>query len=97
MTLSRQFFESLLEQISALETRLAILESREPLAIGSYSENDVGNPPTLEQIEGALGASTDVGTGAIGVINDNGAGSNVWFCVSLGSDGWWYEALTAAS
>jgi hypothetical protein len=85
-----------LKHLERLEAAVATLQTAELQAFARYSENDVSNPPTLEQIEGALGAASEGGTGAIGVINDAGGGANVWLCVSIG-DGWWYEALTEAS
>ena len=60
------------------------------------SDNDVSNPPTDAEIDLAFNAPVIAGDGFIGVIDDDGAGANVWLCVSDGAN-WWYVALTKAT
>jgi hypothetical protein len=61
----------------------------------AYSTDNVSNPPTAAEITAAFDAPATVGAGYAGVINDDGAGANVWFCVSDGSD-WWHTLMTKA-
>jgi hypothetical protein len=60
-----------------------------------YSTANVTNPPLKAEITGAFGTPAEVDSGWIGIIDDNGAGTAVYLCVSDGSD-WWYESLTKA-
>jgi len=61
-----------------------------------FSTADVGDPPSASDIGTALGAPATVGSGAIGVIDDNNAHTDVWLCVSDGTN-WWYAAMTKAT
>lgn len=53
------------------------------------SNANVSNPPTAAQATAALGSPASVGEGGLGVINDNGAGTNVYVLLSVG--GSWYR------
>ena len=85
--------EILAGQIAALRERLAELEARDEPVLRVVTD-DVSNPPTDVELDAAFGTAAAVGTGFIGVVDDNGAGTNVYLIVSDGSD-WWYVALTA--
>lgn len=61
-----------------------------------YSAANVTNPPTDAELDTAFGAPADVGAGFVGVLNDNGAGANVWLAASDGTN-WWYVAMTKAT
>jgi hypothetical protein len=63
--------------------------------VAAYASDDVSNPPTASELATAFGAASAVGAGYLGLLNDNGAGSNVYLCASDGSD-WYYQALTKA-
>jgi len=56
------------------------------------SSDNVSSPPTDSEITSAFGTPSD---GFAGVIDDNGAGSDVWL-VRRASGAWWYQALTKA-
>ncbi len=62
----------------------------------NYSAANVTNPPTDAELDTAFGAPADVGAGFVGVLNDNGAGANVWLAASDGTN-WWYVAMTKAT
>lgn len=57
--------------------------------------DDVANPPTDAQLDTAFGTPANVGAGFIGVVDDNGAGANVYLCASDGTN-WWQSAMTKA-
>ena len=61
----------------------------------AYSAANVSVPPTAAELTSAFGAPADVGAGFIGVVNDDGAGLNVWLAVSDGA-AWWHVACTLA-
>lgn len=63
-----------------------------PLA---YSEADVSNPPTAAELTSAFGDPAVIGR-LIGLVNDNGAGSNEYLVWNDGA-AWFYVAGTAAS
>ncbi len=60
-----------------------------------YVQDNVSNPPSVTEITTAFDTPANVGEGYIGIINDNGVDSHVWFCLSTGSD-WWYTSMTKA-
>lgn len=64
--------------------------------IYSYSIANVTNPPTDGEIDGAFGTPRDVGSGFIGIINDNAASLLFWQCISDGTN-WWYQGMTKAT
>lgn len=59
-------------------------------------DDNVSSPPTDAQLDSAFGAPADLGSGFVGIVDDNGAESAVYLCVVVGTS-WWYEALTKAS
>lgn len=61
-----------------------------------YSAANVTNPPTDAELDTAFGTPATVGAGFTGVLNDAGAGANVWLVASDGTN-WWYVALTQAT
>jgi hypothetical protein len=52
---------------------------------------DVEDPPTQANMVTAFGAAATAGAGFMGVINDANGGTNVWLCVSDGTN-WFYAA-----
>ena len=63
--------------------------------IYSYSIANVTNPPTDAEIDGIFGTPRDVGSGFIGIINDNGGNLLFWQCISDNTN-WWYQLMTKA-
>jgi hypothetical protein len=61
-----------------------------------YSPVNVSNPPTDAELDTAYGTPATVGAGFMRLLDDNGAGANVYL---IGSDGanWWYTAMTKAT
>ena len=59
------------------------------------SDDDTSNPPTDAELDTAFGTPATVGDGFMAVLDDNGAGSNVYLVVSDGTN-WWYATLTKA-
>ena len=57
------------------------------------SHADVSNPPTDAELDSEFGTSATVGAGFVAVLDDDGAGSNVYFVACDGSN-WWHVALT---
>lgn len=62
----------------------------------NYSDDNVTNPPTDAELDTAFGEPADVGAGFVGVLDDAGAGANVWLVASDGAN-WWYVAMTQAT
>jgi len=71
-------------------TELERLENDLPV-----SKNNVSNPPTAAELTTAFGSPTDLYNGFTALVNDNGAGVNVWLVVIANND-WYYEQLTLA-
>ena len=92
-----KFVMDLLKRISEIERVLAILMTvdRQPNSVQSHSDNNVSYPPTDAQLDAAFGTPAAVGDGFVGVLDDNGAGTDVYLCVSDGTL-WWYETLAQA-
>jgi hypothetical protein len=61
-----------------------------------HSTADVSNPPTDAELDSAFGTPATVGAGFLGTLDDNGAGSNVYFVFSDGSN-WWYRLFVKAT
>ncbi len=60
------------------------------------STADVSNPPTGAELGTALGQPATVGAGYVAILDDAGAGQNVYLAVSDGAN-WWYQLLTKAT
>ncbi len=60
------------------------------------SVNNTASPPTDAQLDTAFGIPSTVGAGFTAVLDDNGAGNNVYLIVSDGTN-WWHAAMTKAS
>lgn len=60
-----------------------------------YSSADVSNPPTDAELDAAFGTPAAVGAAFLALVNDAGAGANLYL---VGSDGanWWYVAMMKA-
>lgn len=57
---------------------------------------NVSNPPTNAELVSAFGAAATVGSGFVGIVNDNNAATNEWIIWSDGTS-YWYIAGTAAA
>lgn len=57
---------------------------------------NVTNPPTDAELDTAFGTPATVGAGFIGILDDNNADTNVYWCFSNGTS-WWYIAGTKAT
>lgn len=62
----------------------------------NFSDDDVTDPPTDAELDTAFGTPAAVGAGFVGVVDDDGAGADVWLVASDGTN-WWYTALTKAT
>lgn len=64
----------------------------------AYSDDDISSSdaPSDAEIETAFGTAAAAGSGFLGLIDDNGAGTNLVLCASDGTN-WFYVALTKAS
>lgn len=60
-----------------------------------YSTAVVSTPPTDAELEAAFGTAAAVGPGFTGLVDNAGAGTDVWVVASDGAS-WWYVALTVA-
>lgn len=69
-----------------------------PISVGAHDvfTNDVSNPPTDAELDSAIGTPATVGAGYTALLDDNGAGSNVYYVASDGTN-WWYTAMTKAT
>jgi hypothetical protein len=61
----------------------------------NYSDDNV-TTPTDAELDTAFGTPATVGAGFVGVLDDAGAGANVWLVASDGTN-WWYVAMTQAT
>lgn len=61
----------------------------------AYSTANTGNPPTDSDLDTAFGAPNTLGVGFQAIVNDNGAGTNVYLVQAVGS-AWFIQALTLA-
>jgi len=59
------------------------------------STDNVSNPPTDAELDSAFDTPANLPTNFIGLVDDNGAGTNMWLVVADGS-AWWYVAMTKA-
>jgi hypothetical protein len=62
----------------------------------TLSSADVTNPPTDAELDSAFGTPAAVGGNFVGILDDNGADTNVYFVFSNGTS-WWYIAGTKAT
>jgi hypothetical protein len=67
------------------------------IAVGMLpvSTDNVTNPPTDAELDTAFGTPATVGAGFTALLDDNGAGTNVYHVASDGTN-WWYAAMTKA-
>lgn len=82
---------------SFVETRQALQTINRWLSTVKFSTDNVTDPPTDAEIDAAFGTPATVGSGFLGVIDDNAGGGSgdVWACFSNGS-AWFYVGLTKA-
>lgn len=59
------------------------------------STANTANPPTNAELVSAFGAAATVGSGFVGILNDNNAGTNEYICWSDGTN-WFYSTGTKA-
>lgn len=83
-------FEARLRRMEQTVARLASA-GRGPVV----STANVSNPPTDAELDSAFGTAANLYDGFVGLVDDAGSGSTVWFVCALNSQ-WWYEQLTAA-
>jgi len=51
--------------------------------------------PTDAELDAAFGTPATVGSGWVGLVDDNGAGARMWICASDGTN-WWYARMYIA-
>jgi hypothetical protein len=56
----------------------------------AYSTDNVADPPTDAELDTAFGDPTTVGSGFIGVLDDNNAGTDCYICWTTGTAGEWF-------
>ena len=61
----------------------------------SIHTDDVSNPPTDAELDTIFGTPATVGEGFEAIINDNGAGNNLYRVLSDGTAWWWSEYTKA--
>jgi hypothetical protein len=76
----------------ALRTRLIISAVKATVKI----DNVTDAAPTAAELNTAFGTAASLGSGFIGILDDNNAETRVWLCVVIGSS-WFFEALTKAA
>lgn len=57
-----------------------------------YATDDVADPPTDAELDAAFGDPTVVGSGFVGVLDDNDAGTDCYVCWTTGAAGEWFYA-----
>jgi hypothetical protein len=60
------------------------------------SQADISNPPTAAELNAALGTPAQVGVGYTAIVDDAGAGVNVYLVISTGTAWWYTDALVLA-
>lgn len=84
----------LLDSVEVLSGRTRDLETMEPPVVYNASDQNVGNPPSQADANAAFGATAaQLRDGWAGIIDDNGAATNVWLAVSK-NDLWWFIEVT---
>jgi len=83
----------LLSRTKELERYQSQSVARSPSVV--IANDNVTNPPTDAELDTAFGDAATLPNGFVGLLDDNGAGSVVWFCAIV-NDRWWYEQLTVA-
>lgn len=61
----------------------------------ALSNDNVSDPPTDAEIDGAFGTPASVGDGFLGIIDDNGDGTAVWLVIAKNAAWWWGSAVKA--
>jgi len=90
--MQQDFFKELISNLSDLSKRITKFETWEPLGRATISTYDSSNPPSEADVIAAFGTQP---SGFIGLLDDNGANTNVYICMYNGTS-WWYTALTKA-
>ena len=83
----------ILSDVKKLKSDFGSLQKRETKVRIPRSTNNVSNPPTAAQATTAFGSVSELGSGFLGVIDDNDAGTNVYLCYTDGTD-WFSATLT---
>jgi len=58
--------------------------------MATFSEDDVSDPPGDTELDTAFGEPTALGAGFIGILDDGGAGTDVYICFTTGVDNQWF-------
>ena len=61
-----------------------------------YDESNVSNPPTDAELDTAFGTPAALGSGFIGILDDNSDDTNCYICFTNDSS-WWTIAGTKAT
>jgi len=62
------------------------------LQMGVHTD-DIANPPTIVNLNAIFTGPATVGSGWFIIMDDNGAGNNVYLVVSDGAN-WWQQPMT---
>lgn len=62
----------------------------------TYSDDSVSDPPTDAELDSAFGAPATLGAGFIGLLDDDGADTDVYLVATNGTS-WFFTALTKAT
>lgn len=96
--------ENFLSELEELRRRVAVLERLQistAAADGRYLRREVrnanvANPPTLAELDEAFGPAATLPNPFFGVLDDSGAGTNVYMCIAVNGR-WQIEILTLIS
>ena len=58
--------------------------------VAGYADDNVSDPPSYSEIVTAFGAPDDVGAGFVGILDDAGAGTDVYLCFTTGVENEWF-------
>lgn len=93
MSRDNRFVDSLQSDFKDLNRRITKFETWEPNQI-VYSSANVTNPPTSAELVTAFGATASF-VNKVGILNDSGAGVNVYLVFSSGT-AYYYTLFTLA-
>lgn len=85
--------------INSTSTNASLFSGITQFAAGlrtKVSTANTSNPPTDAELDSAFGEPATLGTGFVGLLDDNNAGTNAYACFAIGTN-WWTVALTKAA
>jgi hypothetical protein len=85
--------------INSTSTRASLFSGIVQFAAGLrtiVSTANTANPPTDAELDSAFGAPATLGTGFVGILNDNNGGTNEYLCWADGTN-WFYATGTKAT